>query len=164
VRRDGGRATGVTVAIVRTRAQRMLAKLELEATELSVTLVDDDAIHELNATYRGKDKPTDVLAFAMREGQATPGEPGAGEVLGDVVISLDTATRQATTHRRDALAEVTMLLAHGLLHLVGYDHETDDEEREMKAMTRVLVRAATTEKLRNSRVKPAASRASHRKK
>ena len=163
VRREGGKAAGVTVAILRQRAQKMLAKLDLTGAELSVTLVDDAAIHTLNATYRHKDKPTDVLAFAMREGEMTPGEPGADEVLGDVVISLDTATRQALSRRREPLAEVTMLLAHGLLHLVGYDHETDAEEREMKALTRALVRAATAEKPRDIRDKRAISRASSRK-
>ena len=128
----------------------MLAALELDDAELSILLTKDDVIHELNAQYRDKDRATDVLAFAMREGEASAREPGSSEVLGDVVISLDTAARQARTHGHDGLAEVTMLLAHGVLHLVGYDHETDAEEREMQAMTRKLVAAATIAAPKNS--------------
>ncbi len=141
--REGGRAAGVTTALVKTRAERMLARLDLGSSELSIVLTSDPAIHELNLRYRKKDRPTDVLAFALREGEGAPG--GDAQLLGDVVISLDTAARQAREKGHDPAAEVTMLLAHGLLHLVGYDHETDEEEREMKAATRVLVLAATRE-------------------
>jgi len=153
VRREAGRADGVTVAIVRQRATRMLAALDLASAELSVLLTDDARIHVLNRDYRAKDRPIDVLAFALREGEPMPEDPSqveGGEMLGDVVISLETASRQAVKHRRDALSEVTMLLAHGLLHLVGYDHETDEEEREMKKETRALVAAATSTKQRNT--------------
>ena len=67
-----------------------------------------------------------------------------GELLGDVVISLPTAARQARHHDHTGLDEVTHLLAHGLLHLLGYDHENDDDEREMTALTRQLVAFAVT--------------------
>ena len=109
-------------------------------------LTTDGVIRELNAAYRNKDRETDVLAFAMREGETSAPDGAAGEVLGDVVISLETATKQAATHGHDVVAEVTMLLAHGLLHLVGYDHGTDAEEREMQAKTRALIAAAIGEK------------------
>jgi probable rRNA maturation factor len=66
-----------------------------------------------------------------------------------VVISLETACRQAAQRRRPPLAEVTFLLAHGLLHLVGYDHQNDEDEREMNAATRRLVRAASTVQAKN---------------
>ncbi|MCS6902410.1 MAG: rRNA maturation RNase YbeY [Polyangiaceae bacterium] len=141
--RQRGRAEGVTISEVRRRARCMLDLLDLSKAELSVVLTDDAGIQELNRDYRHKDKPTDVLAFAMREGEVTPGGIGE-ELLGDVVISLETARRQAAQHRRTPLAEVTFLLAHGLLHLVGYDHQNDEEEREMNAATRRLVRAAST--------------------
>jgi probable rRNA maturation factor len=98
-------------------------------------LCDDDTIHALNRDYRHKDKPTDVLAFAMREGEGGGLNP---DLLGDVVISLDTARRQAIAGGRTIASEVTILLAHGLLHLLGYDHQTDDEERRMNAMVDVL--------------------------
>ncbi len=144
VQRNRGRAEGVTIPVIRSLASRMLAHLDLEDVELSILLTDDEEIHELNRTYRHKDRPTDVLAFALREGEAQAAPPGAGEMLGDVVISLETATRQAREHRRTPLAEVRFLLAHGLLHLIGYDHQTDAEEREMTRATRSLVRAAST--------------------
>ncbi len=132
--------TGLTSRPVRPadvlwRAEQMLAALRLPKAELSVLLCDDDTIHALNRDYRHKDKPTDVLAFAMREGEGGGLNP---DLLGDVVISLDTARRQAIAGGRTIASEVTILLAHGLLHLLGYDHQTDDEERRMNAMVDVL--------------------------
>ena len=106
----------------------MLQALGLDRAELSILVCDDATIHTLNRAHRGKNKPTDVLAFAMREGPAL----GRGDaLLGDVVISLTTAARQARERRRTLWDEVTLLLAHGLLHLLGYDHRDDAEERVM---------------------------------
>ncbi|MBK8254063.1 MAG: rRNA maturation RNase YbeY [Polyangiaceae bacterium] len=137
----GGPFAGIATGTVKARAHKMLAELKLHRAELSVALVNDAAIHELNRDYRSKNKPTDVLAFAMEEGEPSPQNPGL-RLLGDVIISVDTARRQAKARRRSLLAEVTMLLAHGLLHLLGFDHQTDAEEREMLAKTRVLEQAA----------------------
>jgi probable rRNA maturation factor len=123
---------------VQTRAERMLAALRMSEAELSVMLVDDAAIRALNREWRMKDKPTDVLAFAMQEGEGAK-VPG---LLGDVVISIETARRQAKEHGRSLIEEVTFLLAHGLLHLLGYDHATDEEERRMSARTDALCAAA----------------------
>lgn len=117
----------------------MLEDLELSDRELSVVLTDDDEIHELNRDFRGKDRPTDVLAFSLGEGEASE---FAGPLLGDVVISVPTARRQAKQRKRELEAELRMLLAHGLLHLVGWDHQTDEEDRRMKARTRALCRVA----------------------
>lgn len=123
----------------------MLAALDLDAAELSIALTDDEEIHELNRVFRRRDKPTDVLAFAMREGVATGERPKeAHEMLGDVVVSVETARRQAARRGRTLEAEVRVLLAHGLLHLVGYDHETKKKARVMGAKTRLLCRAAAT--------------------
>jgi len=128
---------------VRLRGQKMLAALELDGVELSVALVDDATIHSLNRDYRNKDRPTDVLAFAMREGEPLAALPeGQLEMLGDVIISVETATRQAERARRSLLDEVTMLLAHGLLHLLGHDHQTDAEESKMNGYVQTLERAA----------------------
>lgn len=92
--------------------------------EISLTLTDDPTIHRLNRDYRGKDAPTDVLSFAQES------FPGPTRVLGDVVISLDTARRQATgTLQR----EVAWLVSHGVLHLLGYDHQTQPELEAMRA-------------------------------
>ncbi len=140
----GGAGRSVGTKTIERRAGKMLAHLGLERCELSVALVDDATIHELNREYRGYDKPTDVLAFAMREcdpqhAHASPTEP---EALGDVVISIATAARQARLAKKTLLAELTMLLAHGVLHLVGYDHRTRAEERVMTGMTRELEAAA----------------------
>ena len=120
------------------RAEAMLAELGLADAELSILLCDDPTIQELNRQYRRKDKPTDVLAFPMQEGSEPSPNPS---LLGDVVISLPTATRQAREGDRPIIAEVTFLLAHGLLHLIGFDHATKREEREMKAQTERLIAA-----------------------
>ncbi len=123
----------------------MLAELGLSSAELSVLLTNDAHIEHLNGVYRNKRKPTDVLAFAMGEGEdSAPASPS--RLLGDVVISMDMAARQAQKRRHALLDEVTFLLAHGLLHLVGYDHRTDAEERRMDAMTRRLVGVAAARK------------------
>jgi probable rRNA maturation factor len=121
----------------------MLATLELGHAELSVLLTNDTEIHALNLAHRGKDKPTDVLSFPLDEGGGADGSVSGTRVLGDVVISLDTAARQARGRKRELLPEVRFLLAHGLLHLLGYDHQNPTEKRGMDAMTRRLVRAAS---------------------
>jgi probable rRNA maturation factor len=145
---SGGPFPGVAPATVRLRAAKMMAHLGLRGAELSVALVDDRAIQEMNRLYRRKDKPTDVLAFPMQELAPPPAgsrgavSPAPAGLLGDVLLSVPTARRQARAHRRPLLDELTMLLAHGLLHLLGYDHQTDAEEREMTARTRELEEAA----------------------
>jgi probable rRNA maturation factor len=123
---------------VRVMANRMLAALELGDAELSILLTDDAAMRVLNREHRGKDRPTDVLAFPLGRRRA-PSE--APTLLGDVVISIDTAARQAQGRRRDVLDEIRFLLAHGLLHLLGFDHATPAQKRRMDAQTRRLVRA-----------------------
>ncbi len=117
----------------------MLDALSLPNAELSILLCDDATIHALNRDYRKKDKPTDVLAFAMREGDYAE---LAGDMLGDVIVSLDTAARQAKEKKHPLDREITMLVAHGLLHLLGYDHATRTEERRMTARTDALIAAA----------------------
>ena len=134
----GGPFAGVSASVIRGRAEKMLRHLGLAEVELSIALVDDATIHELNRDYRKKDKPTDVLAFPLSE--PVPAKPTG--LLGDVILSIDTARKQAKKHRRPLLGELTMLLAHGLLHLLGHDHQTDAEEREMTARTRELETAA----------------------
>lgn len=114
----------------------LLEQFGLDEAELSVVLCDDAFIHPLNRDWRGKDKPTDVLSFSQREGeQADEDDP----VLGDVVISLETAARQAAERGHDLDHEARVLLVHGVLHLLGYDHEQDDEAEEMEALERDLL-------------------------
>jgi len=147
VRRSARGAPALSAARVRRVANEMLAELGLQEAELSVLLTDDATIHRLNREHRRMDKPTDVLAFPLDERAARAAhrrrDGGADVVLGDVVISLHTAERQARSRRRELYAEVRFLLAHGLLHLIGYDHATPSEKREMTALTRRLVRAVT---------------------
>jgi probable rRNA maturation factor len=87
--------------------------------QVSVLLTTDGAIRRLNRRFRGKNKPTDVLSFPAAE-------PMAGQVAGDLAISIPTARRQAREQGHSLSAEVKVLILHGLLHLAGYDHETDD--------------------------------------
>lgn len=105
--------------------------------ELAVSLVDDDAIRDLNLRYRGKDGPTDVLSFAQSEGEPLAcAEPDS---LGDVVISVETARRQAEQGGWTLDEELHRLLIHGVLHLVGHDHERGGAEaRRMQAEERRL--------------------------
>ena len=104
--------------------------------EVALRLVDDATIRALNRTYRSKDKPTDVLAFAQREGPTGALHP---ELLGDLVISVDTARRQA---KRGLYAELLHLASHGLCHLLGYDHPDDEHERAMNTRAAALRREA----------------------
>jgi probable rRNA maturation factor len=105
--------------------------------EVSIALVDDCYIRELNRQYRQKDCPTDVLSFAMLEdtGEAPPvlGQEEDEAVLGDVVISMETAERQALEFGHPFPREVAYLAAHGVLHLLGYDHETDTDRELMRS-------------------------------
>ncbi len=104
-----------------------------EACEVSVLLANDAKIHELNRDYRGFDKPTDVLSFALEEDQTVVLPPGFPRMLGDVIVSLETVTRQARENQRPVSHECAWALCHGVLHLLGYDHQTDDEDAEMRA-------------------------------
>lgn len=119
------------------RAEAMLEALGLEEAELSILLCDDATMRKLNRRYRSINRTTDVLAFSMQD----PSEPTPVKLLGDVVISLPTATEQARAQGRTIVDEVTFLLAHGLLHLLGYDHATDAEAREMANRSERLLEA-----------------------
>ncbi|HEY8080439.1 MAG TPA: rRNA maturation RNase YbeY, partial [Labilithrix sp.] len=118
---ERGPHRGVRRPEILRRIRAMIRLLQLSKMDVSFVLTDDKRIHQLNKIYRHKDRPTDVLAFAMREGRF--GEL-AGDVLGDVIVSVPTARRQADERKAALLDEVTMLLAHGLLHLLGWDHDT----------------------------------------
>lgn len=101
--------------------------------EVSVVFADDAYIHELNRDYRGKDTPTDVLSFALNEG-AEPDIIGGPEetLLGDIIISLDTAARQAEDFGHSLERELAYLTVHGMLHLLGFDHEAEAEKIVMR--------------------------------
>ena len=106
--------------------------------EVSIVLTDDEHIHRLNLEYRSVDRPTDVLSFAQAEGVPFP---GVGQILGDIVISLETARRQAEERGHPMGHEVRILLVHGLLHLLGFDHENDEDRERMAAEEESLLSA-----------------------
>jgi probable rRNA maturation factor len=112
-----------------TKLGNLLRSIGLHNAELSILFVGDRAMRTLNRRYRGKDKTTDVLSFSMREGTFPHIQP---DVLGDIVIAVPTAARQAAEAGHALGREIEFLLVHGLLHLLGYDHERGGEARRMK--------------------------------
>lgn len=120
VRAQGVRHPG---RALKADAAALLAALDRRGAELSVLLCDDAFIRDLNLQWRQKDQPTDVLSFPM----------GDDVVLGDIVISLDTARRQAEERGHDLPTELRVLLVHGLLHLLGHDHELPGQDVTMAA-------------------------------
>jgi len=102
-----------------------------DEAEISLVFVDDAYIKGLNLHYRGIDRPTDVLSFAMQEGVPVPSLE-EGIILGDVVISLQAAGRQAGEYGHSFQREAAYLTVHGLLHLLGYDHRDNEEQRVMR--------------------------------
>ena len=108
-----------------------LAKMGAGEAECGLLLVDDRTMARLNERYRGIAGSTDVLSFPMREGPFESLSPG---LLGDVVISAETADRQARETGRPLLEEVAALVIHGILHLLGYDHQTPSEARKMRRL------------------------------
>lgn len=118
------RVRGVEGKLLNKIAHRALEVLGLSKAELSIVLVSDPQIRRLNKLYRNKDKPTDVLSFPI-------GEKVKGWlILGDIVISVDTARRQAKELGYSLEEELKRLLVHGLVHLLGYDHELGGEEEK----------------------------------
>lgn len=107
--------------------------------DVSVLLTDNVTIANLNHTYRGQDKPTDVLAFSQTEGTAFLDESSG--LLGDIVISVEQARMQALEYGHGVAREIGFLAVHGLLHLLGYDHERPDDETRMMAQTEAILGA-----------------------
>ena len=115
------------------RAAKVVGELYgAENSELSITLTDDEHIHELNKNYRGVDRPTDVLSFAFRESEEPEILNPQIEILGDIIISLERAKIQSENFGHSYLREVIFLTVHGLLHLLGYDHIDDADRIEME--------------------------------
>ncbi len=115
------------VNLLRARANSAVQILQMETKNVSVKICSDAEMRTFNKTYRGIDQTTDVLSFALDFK-----EPQSNEnYLGDIVISYQTAKKQAREHHQSLEDEMTFLLIHGLLHLSGYDHETLADERKM---------------------------------
>lgn len=133
--RNAVRGSGIDARAVKRTAKKLLEAVNERQSALSISFVDDDEIREINRAHRGKDKPTDVLSFPLlEEGDAHLGE----RLLGDVVISVDSARRQAADYDASLEAEINRLLIHGVLHVMGHDHEEAAEREEMRAEERRL--------------------------
>ncbi len=122
--------------------------------EVNLTLVDNEQIHELNRLHRGIDRPTDVLSFPMlvlpapadfsqvEDSVEENFDPDTGELLlGDIVLSVDKVCEQAAAYGHSQIREYAFLIAHSMLHLFGYDHETDEERLDMEDRQRSLLDA-----------------------
>ena len=133
----------VNIEFIEIQADQILADLDSSDKELSILMVDDSRIRELNLQYRDKDSATDVLSFPQFEEKDSATdvlsfpqleedeEPGfSGHLLGDVVLSIETAQIQAKEHNLSLEEELILLLIHGILHLLGYDHERSASEAE----------------------------------
>ncbi|KAF1084076.1 Endoribonuclease YbeY [Sporotomaculum syntrophicum] len=118
-----------------------------ENAEVSLVFVDDAYMSLLNQQYRGIDGPTDVLSFAMQEGPDMPGFEEE-QLLGDVVVSMETAQRQAEEYGHSFNREVAYLTVHGVLHLLGYDHQTLTDKQKMREQEEnILTRACLSASL-----------------
>jgi probable rRNA maturation factor len=131
---------------LRKAAERILSVLGFPDSELSVVVVGDRTIRRLNRDYLGRDKTTNVISFAMQEGDFPGLNP---QVLGDVAISAETAAREAEEGGVDFESRLTFLLLHGILHLAGFDHERcgEEEARRMEAKERELFALLVRERL-----------------
>lgn len=112
------------------------AGLDGAEAEIGVVLADDALVHRLNRDYRGKDRPTNVLSFALlddAEGEVEP-VPGAPILLGDVILAHGTVAAEAETQGKALAEHATHLVVHGVLHLLGYDHETDEDADRMERL------------------------------
>jgi probable rRNA maturation factor len=109
--------------------------------ELSIVLADDETVQGLNRDWRGQDKPTNVLSFAALDDEDAPEVPGAPLLLGDVVLAWQTIEAEAREAGKPLADHVSHLVIHGVLHLLGYDHQDDDEADEMEALETTLLAA-----------------------
>lgn len=117
-------------ARIEASVRRLVKRSGIGPFEVSIALIRDSEMAELNAAHRGKEGPTDVLSFAALEGEFMP---GTEHLFGDIVVSVDTARRQAKVLGHSLRKEVCALVAHGLMHLAGWDHERGPEEARQQA-------------------------------
>ncbi|MAG32194.1 MAG: rRNA maturation RNase YbeY [Deltaproteobacteria bacterium] len=126
---DAIRGSKVDVERMRRHAGVVLKAIGQSRAQLSVALVDDREMEALNRRWRNEPRTTDVLSFSLVEGDFADHRGG---MLGDVVISVETAARQAAERHRGLDENVARLLIHGVLHLIGHDHDSDEEARVMQ--------------------------------
>jgi probable rRNA maturation factor len=135
--RNDVRSSGVNGRALVAAARKLMREVGEEGSSLSLSLVTDETIAALNKRFRHKEKATDVLSFPQHPREQVAGEP----LLGDVVISIDTARRQAAAYDAPLERELQRLLVHGLLHLLGHDHHETGERRRMEAEERRLAQS-----------------------
>lgn len=135
--RNDVRKSGVDANALKATMRALLQSVDEADATISITLVHDTAIRELNRRHRGKDKPTDVLSFPLDPSELE----GPERLLGDIVISVDTARRQAADYDAPLQREVYRLAIHGLLHVLGHDHMEPEERAAMEAQERRLAAA-----------------------
>lgn len=127
-----------------TKAMNIVAKRENLGpnTEVDITIVDNEEIHQLNRDYRGVDRPTDVLSFALDEGDEEPEIIGdeAEHLLGDIIISAPIAKAQGEEFGHGLNREMTYLAVHGILHLLGYDHMEEEDKKIMRKQEEEVLR------------------------
>ena len=138
--RNETKGSGLDTRRLKVVARDLLSELNESGSTLSIMLVGDTKIQELNREHRGKDKPTDVLSFPLYEPGEAP-QPQAERLLGDVVISVDTAKRQAAEYDAPLQNEIYRLLIHGILHVLGHDHMEPEERARMESEERRLAAA-----------------------
>jgi probable rRNA maturation factor len=123
--RNHQRIFKIDLSRLRKSMKRLLKELKSDNREIDLLFVDDKEIQELNNVYLSRNNPTNVLSFAMTEGEFGNINP---QILGDIVISVETASREALISHMDLMDELEFLLIHGLLHLLGYNHENTSVE------------------------------------
>ncbi|MFH2058814.1 MAG: rRNA maturation RNase YbeY [Pseudomonadota bacterium] len=135
---DNQQKKKIPTRIIQQKTKQILNALGCNAHEISIVLTDDEQIQGLNKQYRGIDTPTNVLAFPMQEGEFIDISPG---LLGDIVISCETAQKEAAAANIELIERLSQLLVHGTLHLVGFDHEASDlDAQKMEAKALELLR------------------------
>lgn len=131
----------VAIPTIEAAAATVSELYGLDKAELSVTLTDDRHIQAINRQYRGIDRPTDVISFALNESEEPEIQDAEVNVLGDIIISLERAAEQAAEYGHSYRREVAFLTVHGLLHLLGYDHMEEEERQEMEQEQRTVMEA-----------------------
>ena len=126
------------VAAITLGAAADLVDLPADRLEVSLVLTNDAQVQELNRDYRAQDKPTNVLSFAALDADS-PIPPDGPILLGDVIIARETCLREADEENKKLLHHLSHLVVHGVLHLLGYDHNEDDEAEEMEELERSIL-------------------------
>ena len=121
----------IDIKDIETLLNNTVKFLSIEEAIFNVIIIDDEKIHEINREYRNVDRPTDVISFALEDDKTMTSEV---RILGDIYVSIDTARRQAYEYYNTEKEELRFLIIHGLLHLLGYDHMNESDEKEMMSL------------------------------